>query len=345
MNAHIPVMLNEVLEQASETSTALARPLRRGFDGTFGRGGHTRELLRAHPELSMLAFDQDQDAIRFGTEKFAGEIASGRLKLVRSNFEDIKSANEFTGGEGFDFMLFDLGVSSPQLDVASRGFSFYHDGPLDMRMDDRLPLTAAQIINEWPEQDLARIFIGHGEVEHPFKVIRAVLNDRLNTPFTTTKQLAALIERVDGWIKKGFHPATQYFMALRLEVNRELEIIAKVLPEALRMLAPGGRLAMITFHSLEDRIVKSFFRDIEDGATAGLAAGFNGYGEGVKRKAFKPSDKEVADNVRSRSAKLRVFRRFKPGESKAPKNKYAHLAKNRHGSPPADPGDESEGDS
>ena len=111
------------------------------------------------------------------------------------------------------------------------------------------------------------------------------------------------------------------------------------------MLAPGGRLAMITFHSLEDRIVKSFFRDIEDGATAGLAAGFNGYGEGVKRKAFKPSDKEVADNVRSRSAKLRVFRRFKPGESKAPKNKYAHLAKNHHGSPPADPGDESEGDS
>jgi 16S rRNA (cytosine1402-N4)-methyltransferase len=333
---HIPVLLKEVLDQALETSKDLARPLRHGFDGTFGRGGHTKALLAAHPELRIVAFDQDQDAIHFGTKNFAIEIAKNRLVLVRANFEDLNEARSHLGNECFDFMLFDLGVSSPQLDVASRGFSFYHDGPLDMRMDDRLKITAAQIINEWPEQDLARIFIGHGEVEYPFKVIRAILADREKMPFTTTKQLAGLIERVDGWAKKGFHPATQYFMALRLEINRELDVVAKVLPEALKLLSPGGRLAMITFHSLEDRIVKSYFRDVEDGLRLGTT-----FGENVKRKAFKPGEKEIAENVRSRSAKLRVFRRFKLGETKTPKNKYAHLAKTRHGTPPDDDQEES----
>lgn len=338
--SHIPVLLNEVLRQAYETARDLARPLRRGFDGTFGRGGHTGSLLRANPELRMIAFDQDEDAIKFGNENFAKEISAGRLKLVRANFEDMPLAAELnSGSDGFDFMLFDLGVSSPQLDVASRGFSFYHDGPLDMRMDDRLPLTAAKIINEWPEQDLARVFIGLGEIEYPFKVIRAVLSDRESAPFTTTKQLAGLIARVDGWVKKGFHPATQYFMALRLEVNRELDVVVRALPEALRLLAPNGRLAFITFHSLEDRIVKNFFRDAEDGVGP-----FAGFGETVKRKAFMPSDEEVKLNVRSRSAKLRIFRRFKDGEGKRHKNKYAHLAKTRHSEPPPEEQSEDSGD-
>lgn len=323
--AHTPVLLNEVLEQARATARDLGRPLERGFDGTFGRGGHSDHLLRENSSLQIIAFDQDEDAIKFGTEAFAEQILSGRLRLVRANFEELEKAREMNASAGFDFMLFDLGVSSPQLDVAERGFSFYNDGPLDMRMDHRLTLTASKIINEWPEQELARIFIGHGEVEYPFKVIRAVLSDRLKSPFTTTKQLAGLIERVDGWVKKGFHPATQYFMALRLEVNRELDVIAKALPEALKLLAPNGRLAMITFHSLEDRIVKNFFRDAEDGVGA-----YAGFGENVKRKAFMPSDEEVKSNVRSRSSKLRVFRRFKEGETKRPKNKYAHLVKSRH---------------
>lgn len=283
----------------------------------------------------MIAFDQDQDAIQFGLEKFASEIKANRLVLVRANFEDMKQAKALVGQDGFDFMLFDLGVSSPQLDIAARGFSFYHDGPLDMRMDDRLTLNAAKIVNEFTEQELARVFIGFGEIEYPFKVIRAILNDREQTQFTTTKQLAGLIERVDGWAKKGFHPATQYFMALRLEVNRELDVVAKTLPEALRLLCPGGRLAMITFHSLEDRIVKNYFRDVEDGAALGPD-----FGENVKRKAFKPSEKEISGNVRARSAKLRVFRRFKTGETKSPKNKYAHLAKVRHEAQPEDGGPE-----
>lgn len=335
---HVPVMLGEILRQAAEVAHDLKRGLQVGFDGTFGRGGHTRELLCANADLRMVAFDQDQDAIRFGEEKFAAEISQGRLVLVRANFENMKEAAarvQAIAPTGFEFMMFDLGVSSPQLDVAGRGFSFYHDGPLDMRMDNRIELTAAKIVNDWAEQDLARVFIAQGEIEYPFKVVRAILNDRATAPFTTTKQLAGLIERVDGWAKKGFHPATQYFMALRLAVNRELESVEKAVPEALKLLAPGGRLAVITFHSLEDRIVKNLFRLVEDGELFGAD-----FGENVKRKAFKPSEKETAINPRSRSAKLRVFRRYAAGETKGPKNKYAHLAKTRHGEPPEPTGDD-----
>lgn len=337
---HTPVLLHEVLEQAKATAADLGRPLRFGFDGTFGRGGHTSALLKDHSELMMVAFDQDAQAIEFGNQIFAKEIAENRLCLIRANFENLELAAEKLKAEegdepGFDFMLLDLGVSSPQLDIAERGFSFYHDGPLDMRMDDRIVLKAANIINEWSEQDLARIFIGHGEVERPFKVIRAILQDRVSKPFTSTKQLAQLIERVDGWVKKGFHPATQYFMALRLEVNRELDVVAKVMPAAVKRLSRGGRLAVITFHSLEDRIVKNFIRDVEDEAALGPD-----FGESVKRKPIVPRESEIKKNPRARSAKLRMFRRYKVGEVKGPKNKYAHLAAVRHGDPPA----ESEGE-
>ena len=342
---HTPVLLGEVLEQAKATASNLGRPLRYGFDGTFGRGGHTAALLKDHSDLMMIAFDQDAQAIEFGKKTFATEIASERLCLVRANFEDIDLALATLKkigakvDEKFDFMLFDLGVSSPQLDIAERGFSFYHDGPLDMRMDDRIELTASKIVNEGTEQDLARIFIGHGEVERPFKVIRAILQDRGAKPFTSTKQLAQLIERVDGWVKKGFHPATQYFMALRLEVNRELDVVLKAMPAAAKALSPGGRLAVITFHSLEDRIVKNFIREVEDEGALGAD-----FGESVKRKPIVPSDSEIKQNPRSRSAKLRMFRRYKVGEVKGPKNKYAHLANVRHTEPPDEPENESEGE-
>ncbi len=333
-SGHNPVLLREVLEQAKATASDLGRELRYGFDGTFGRGGHSIALLRDHPELVMIAFDQDAEAIQFGSKQYASEIAAGRLRLVRANFENLALAVTTLNAvskqpSGFDFMLFDLGVSSPQLDVPERGFSFYHDGPLDMRMDDRLEMTAAKIINEWPEQDLARVFIEQGEIERPFKVVRAVMQDRVVKPFTSTKQLAQLIERVDGWFKKGFHPATQYFMALRLEVNRELDVVAKSMPEAMKALSRGGRLAVITFHSLEDRIVKNVIREVEDEASLG-----SDFGESVKRKPILPSSQEIKLNPRSRSAKLRMFRRYAVGEVKGPKNKYAHLAKVRHGEPP-----------
>ncbi len=334
MNGHIPVMLGEVLAQAKATAEDLARPLRYGLDGTFGRGGHTRALLADHATLSMTAFDQDAEALRFAETEFASEKAQGRLTLVHANFSELEKVNAATSDAGFDFMLFDLGVSSPQLDVGARGFSFYHEGPLDMRMDERKTLTAARILNEWSESELTRVFQDYGEIERPFKVVRAIIQDRTRQEFSTTTQFAGLVERVDGWAKKGFHPATQYFMALRMEVNAELDSIEAMLPKAMRLLSPGGRLAIITFHSLEDRMVKNFIRDVEDEASLGAD-----FGESVKRKPIVPTDEEVKRNSRARSAKLRVFRRYKTGEVKGPKNKYAHLAITRHPEPP-DVGDE-----
>lgn len=330
MNAHIPVLLDEVLAQAKAVADDLARPLRFGLDGTFGRGGHTRALLAHHATLKMTAFDQDAEALRFAETEFATELGQGRLTLVHANFADLEKVEGEARDSGFDFMLFDLGVSSPQLDVGARGFSFYHEGPLDMRMDDRKALTAARILNEWSESELTRVFQDYGEIERPFKVVRAIVQDRARQPFTTTTQFAGLVERVDGWAKKGFHPATQYFMALRMEVNAELDSIAAMLPKAMRLLSPGGRLAIITFHSLEDRMVKNFIRDVEDEAELGAD-----FGESVKRKPIVPTDAEVKRNSRARSAKLRVFRRYKAGEVKGPKNKYAHLAITRHPEPPA----------
>lgn len=309
---HVPVLFNEVMDQAENAAQELGG-LKWALDATFGRGGHTRGLLERHPELKMIALDQDPSAIAFGREAFAAEIEAGRLQLVAANFESLALAHALCPG-GFDFILFDLGVSSPQLDSPERGFSFYGQGPLDMRMDPSLKRTAADVIREASEEELIQLFRELGEVERPYKVVRAIVGDRKHKPFVDTLELAGLIERVDGWAKKGFHPATQYFMALRLFVNRELEVIAAALPEAVQCLRPGGWLAVITFHSLEDRIVKQFFRTAEGSS-----------GESIRRKAFKPTFGEVEKNSRARSAKLRLFRRYIAGEAKSPKNKYAHL--------------------
>jgi 16S rRNA (cytosine1402-N4)-methyltransferase len=307
---HKPVFLDDVLTvfRAKQGAVAYA------FDGTFGRGGHARAVMNEYPGAKMIAFDWDEDAIRFGEEKFAGDITAGRLKLLRASYAEYRKVRESelekasassdesavstpleAFKHGFDLMLLDLGVSSPQLDTAERGFSFYQDGPLDMRMDQRLEETAADVINTYEEQDLARIFIEYGEVQRPFRVVRAICHDRKTKPFTTTKQLAGLIERVDGWHKKGSHPATRYFQALRIKVNEELTTLAQALPDLIEGLAPGGILAVITFHSLEDRIVKNIFKDHLH------------VGKLVNKKVIKPSDEEVRNNSRARSAKLRAF--------------------------------------
>lgn len=307
---HKPVFLDDVLT----VFRTKQGPVRFTFDGTFGRGGHARAVMNEYPEAKMVAFDWDEEALRFGREKFAEDLAGGRLDLVRASFAEFRKIREEelakgagAGADGatsvarnafqhgFDLMLLDLGVSSPQLDTAERGFSFYQDGPLDMRMDQRLETTAADVVNEWDEQDLARLFIECGEVQRPFRVVRAICHDRKTTPFTTTKQLAGLIERVDGWHKKGSHPATRYFQALRIGVNEELTTLSKALPDLIEGLAPGGILAVITFHSLEDRIVKHIFKDHLH------------VGKLVNKKVIKPSDEEVRVNARARSAKLRAF--------------------------------------
>lgn len=300
---HKPVFLREVLEIFSTHEG----PVRDYFDGTFGRGGHARAVLERFPEARLWAFDRDADAIRYGMDTFANLTAApgatGRAHFFHANYADFNevakqerargSAEKFP--EKFDLMLLDLGVSSPQLDEAERGFSFYNDGPLDMRMDRRQELSAEEIVNNWSEQDLARAFIELGEVQRPYRVVRAIVHDRVAKPFTSTRQLASLIERVDGWQKKGAHPATRYFMALRLAVNDELGALERSLSDLLQALANNGIMAVITFHSLEDRIVKNVFK-------AHLE-----HGRLINKKVIKPSDEEVKNNPRSRSAKLRAF--------------------------------------
>ena len=218
--------------------------------------------------------------------------------MFHSNFYDFILQNEVEKENSckFDMVLLDLGVSSPQLDQADRGFSFNKEGPLDMRMNQRSGETAADIVNTFSQEDLISIFHKYGEIQNPARVVRAIVNDRGINPFVSTLQLAGLIERVDGWHKKGFHPATQYFMALRLVINRELEVIEKVLPLLMNQMQDQGRISVITFHSLEDRIVKNLFRDSDTGFL-------------VNKKVIVPSEEECKMNSRARSAKLRIFQK------------------------------------
>ncbi|MCM2282670.1 MAG: 16S rRNA (cytosine(1402)-N(4))-methyltransferase RsmH [Bdellovibrionaceae bacterium] len=296
-SGHVPVFLRQVLDVFSDDRADDRAGARSYFDGTFGRGGHARAVLDRFPGCELWAFDQDEDAIRFGSEAFKAEVEAGHAHLIRANYAEIEDVAKREAGfpAAFDLMLLDLGVSSPQLDEAHRGFSFYHDGPLDMRMNRNLDMTAAEIVNTWEEQELARVFIELGEVQRPFRVVRAIVHDRKQKPFETTRQLASLIERVDGWQKKGMHPATRYFMGLRLAVNDELGVLERALPLLIRRLADGGRLAVITFHSLEDRIVKNIFKAHLD------------QGHLVSKKVIKPTEDDVRANPRARSAKLRAF--------------------------------------
>ncbi|MBX9768875.1 MAG: 16S rRNA (cytosine(1402)-N(4))-methyltransferase RsmH, partial [Bdellovibrionales bacterium] len=239
---HDPVLIQEIIESA----TGCTRGILHFLDCTFGRGGHTRRLLQTFPSAKATATDQDPEALQYGRDVFSEEISAGRLNLVQTRFADYLKETK----ENFDFILMDLGVSSPQLDQGQRGFSFLHDGPLDMRMNPNVGPKASDLIHDSEEEELMRIFKELGEVRNPFRVVRALVHDRKTIRFETTKQLADMIARIDGWKRKGFHPATQYFMALRLAVNEELDQVAESLEPAMRRLNEDGRLAVISFHSL-----------------------------------------------------------------------------------------------
>ncbi len=285
---HIPIMLPEILAQFAQAP----QPPRFMLDGTFGRGGHTSALLQQYPELHVTAVDQDRAALAYGESVVAPQFP-GRLEFFHGTYAKYMEETKKT----FDLILLDLGVSSPQLDEAERGFSFYHSGPLDMRMNQEQKVSAETIINTWDEDDLIDIFKNYGEVRSPYRVIRAILHDRTTKPFTTTVQLAGLIERVDGWQQKGKHPATQYFLGLRLRLNQELESVETSLPRMIQSLVPGGVLSVLTFHSLEDRIVKNTFKQ------------YASLGYRINKKVIVASDEEQKMNPRSRSAKLRGFLR------------------------------------
>lgn len=301
---HIPVMLNEVLTafEVFKNRKDLVY-----LDGTYGRGGHFREIWRSF-EISLgIVNDQDLTAIEQARIEWEKEISSGKIEVHHKNFNKFSEDNNPLDNhlsrnyKKLDMVLLDLGVSSPQLDEAQRGFSFNKDGPLDMRMNQQGKLSVFDIIQNSTEEELFNIFKTYGEIEKPARVIRAILNDREKTPFKNTLQLAGLIERVEGWKKKGFHPATQYFMALRLVVNEELAVVEHAIPRFIEQLQDGGRLVVITFHSLEDRIVKNLFKE----STLGFA---------VNKKVIVPSDEECKINPRARSAKLRVFQKGLPPE-------------------------------
>jgi 16S rRNA (cytosine1402-N4)-methyltransferase len=283
---HVPVLFNEVMDSFSVFA---GRPDLVYFDGTFGRGGHAAGIFQRYKPQKMYACDQDLIAIEHAKSHFP------HVEITHENFLEFAHHHNSKNTK-FDMILLDLGVSSPQLDVADRGFSFNKDGPLDMRMNQKSERTAAKILNQFSEEDLMRVFKEFGEVPNPYHVVKAIIKDRVAKPYETTLQLSSLIERVDGWHKKGFHPATQYFMALRLVVNRELDVVEEALPLLIDQLNDGGRISVITFHSLEDRLVKNLFKQ-------------NKTGFPVSKKVIAPSDEECKINPRARSAKLRVFQK------------------------------------
>jgi 16S rRNA (cytosine1402-N4)-methyltransferase len=296
---HIPVMLGEAVEGLAVKAGG------RYLDGTFGRGGHARAVLsRLGPDGRLLLMDRDPQAIAAAKAAFADDP---RVSIRHANFSSLAEWDETAAG--LDGILLDLGVSSPQLDEAARGFSFMADAPLDMRMDTTQGESAAEFLARADEREIADVLWQFGEERHARRIARAIVADREATPFTRTGQLAALIERVVGRREPGKHPATRSFQALRIRVNGELESLQRGLDAALERLKVGGRLSIISFHSLEDRAVKLFIRD-HSGRTQGSRRGPPVAAAPARLapagKAQFPSDAEQAANPRSRSAVLRV---------------------------------------
>jgi len=301
--AHKPVMMAEVLDAL--------KPMPGGHyvDGTIGRAGHAAAVLAASSPTGWLyGCDRDGDAVEAAQARLAEFV--GRFEIRRGNFDEV---NGWIPPSSCNGVLLDLGVSSPQLDVAERGFSFQKDGPLDMRMDQRQPQTAADLVNTASADELAKIFWEYGDERESRRFAKAIVHDRVQTPFKTTHQLAELIGRLSPRHGRKAHPATRVFQALRIAVNDEIGSLERGLEEALKILKPGGRLAVITFHSLEDRTVKNFGRArARDYTFAGtdvpeLRVPRTPDLRLVNRKAIVPSEAEMTQNPRSRSAQLRVM--------------------------------------
>lgn len=316
---HVSVMMDEVL--------AYLQPERGGLyiDGTLGGGGHTAAILeRSAPDGKVLGIDTDEQALARVGERLAEFVASGRLILAHGNFSDLAQIVQQTGfgaGKGVQGVLLDLGFSSDQMDNPERGFAFSSDGPLDMRLDQSLPLTAADLVNGESEQELADIFWRYGEETRSRQIARRIVREREKAPITRTAQLASLaaagVPRKPGAI----HPATRTFQALRIAVNHELERLETVLPQVVDVLASGensaegghgaGRMVIIAFHSLEDRIVKEYTRrEAKDCICPPrlpiCVCGHKARLRNLTNKPIVPGEQEIALNPRARSAKLRA---------------------------------------
>jgi len=300
---------------AGEVLDALKpRPGGRYADGTLGGAGHAANILAASSPTGWLSgCDRDGVAVEAAQKRLAEKFA-GRFEIRRGNFSEMA---EWITEKSCDGVILDLGVSSPQLDSAERGFSFQNEGPLDMRMDDRQKLTAVDLVNDSGAEELAKIFWEFGGERESRRFAKAIVHDRAQRKFETTKQLSELIERLAPRHGKKSHPATKVFQALRIAVNDEIGSLKRGLEAAVKILKPGGRLAVITFHSLEDRIVKEFGREkTRDYTFSGevdvpeLRQPRKPKMKWVNRKAILPGEVELKENPRSRSAQLRILEKI-----------------------------------
>lgn len=300
---HRPVLLDEALEALHIDSDGIY------VDGTFGRGGHTEAILRQlGPQGRVLSIDKDPDAVNVARQRFA---VDARFAVERGSFARLQEFVEQRAWAGrVRGVLLDLGVSSPQLEDARRGFSFQHDGPLDMRMDPDSGMSVAQWLAHAQERDIADVIKEFGEERFARRIARALVEARTATPITTTRQLTEIISAAVPRREPGKHPATRSFQALRIFINHELDDLSAALLQALHVLAAGGRLVVISFHSLEDRIVKQFFRNqaVGDNFPRGMPVTADQMRPRLRLigKPAYPSDTEISANPRARSAVMRV---------------------------------------
>jgi len=310
--AHLPVMVDRVL---ALFAPALDPPGAVLVDATLGRAGHARALLAAHPGLALVGLDTDEQAIEESGRLLAPY--AGRVTLAHAVYDRIADVLARQGVARVQGVLFDLGVSSPQLDEPSRGFAYSYDAPLDMRMDRSQPLTAAEVLNTYPAARLARVLREYGEERYARRIAEAVVRARSTAPLTSTSQLNEIIrDSIPAPARRtGGHPAKRTFQALRIEVNAELEVLARALPAALDALAVGGRIVVLAYHSLEDRAVKrALAAGAADTTPRGLPVPLAGASPRFKlltRGAERPSREELAANPRAASARLRAAERIR----------------------------------
>lgn len=304
--AHVPVLLAQTLTGLNLQPNASA------IDGTLGGAGHAEGILQLiGPDGRLLGLDRDPEAVARARSRLSP--FDKRAVVVQASFEEMAAVADREGFAGVGAVVLDLGISSWQLDDPERGFSFQTAGPLDMRMDPNASLSASEIINTWPQEELADTIFRYGEEPKSRRIARAIIAAR---PLTTTDKLAEVIRRAVGGPHTRIHPATRTFQALRIAVNDELGALERALPQAVALLAPGGRLAVISFHSLEDRIVKQFIQQESRDCICPpdfpvCRCGHRATIRPVNRKPIQADEAEIADNVRSRSAKLRIAERLK----------------------------------
>lgn len=309
---HVTVLLNEAIDNLN------VKPDGTYVDATLGGGGHSQLLASRLTTGKLWSFDQDITAINYNKEHLATELAEGKVAFIQNNFRNLRDALAEVGVTEIDGIVYDLGVSSPQFDDGQRGFSYNYDAPLDMRMNQSQELTARTVVNEWDFHDLLRILSRYGEEKFAKQIARAMERQREIQPIETTFELVEVIKSAipAAARRTGGHPAKRSFQAIRIAVNDELGVVEESLAQALDMLKVGGRISVITFHSLEDRLVKTMFK--EKTAVPELPAGLPIIPDEmqpdyklVTRKPILPSEEEMANNHRAHSAKLRVIERLR----------------------------------